>query len=238
MRAHCYTGAAWEHKNVIIAATIEANTTEHCMFLDFSTLKSRDAYRWMNSTIGPRPIAWVSSLSQDGVANLAPFSFFQMITATPPTLMISPLVQTDGSKKDTARNILETGEFVVNLVPFALRDVMNGTSFGYDGETSEFDACGVSHLPAQLVKPPLVAGVPVSFECRLVSCTPYPADKPSCYVIFGEVVAAHIDENVLGADGYVDPVRLDLISRMGGQWYGRTASSDNFELERPAGWRR
>jgi flavin reductase (DIM6/NTAB) family NADH-FMN oxidoreductase RutF len=215
-----------------------ASRSEQCMFLDFSTLKSREVYRWMASTIAPRPIAWVSSLSNDGVANLAPFSFFQMITAAPPTLMISPLVQTDGSKKDTVRNIQQSGEFVVNLVPYALRDSMNGTSFGYDGDTSEFDACGVAQLPAQFVKPPRVAGVPVSFECRLVSCTPYPADRPSCYMILGEVVAAHIDETILAEDGQIDPVRLDLLSRMGGQWYGRTASDANFELGRPEGWRR
>jgi flavin reductase (DIM6/NTAB) family NADH-FMN oxidoreductase RutF len=208
------------------------------MFLDFSTLKPRDAYRWMASTIGPRPIAWVSSLSDDGVANLAPFSFFQMITATPPTLMISPLVQSNGNKKDTVRNIQQTGEFVVNLVPYALRDTMNQTSFGYDGETSEFDVCGVARAPAQLVKPPRVAGVPVSFECRLVSCTPYPEQQPSCYVIFGEVVAAHIDEATLAENGQIDPNRLDLLSRMGGDWYGRTASSANFEMGRPEGWRR
>ncbi|HWZ49708.1 MAG TPA: flavin reductase family protein [Herbaspirillum sp.] len=208
------------------------------MFLDFSTLESREAYRWMASAIAPRPIAWVSSLSGEGVANLAPFSFFQMITAKPPTLMISPLVQTDGSKKDTVRNIRQTGEFVVNLVPHALRDMMNQTSFGYDGDTSEFEACGVPSLPSQRVKPPRVSGVPVSFECRLVSCTPYPADQPSCYVIFGEVVAAHIDETILAEDGQIDPVRLDLLSRMGGKWYGRTAGSGNFELERPEGWRR
>jgi flavin reductase (DIM6/NTAB) family NADH-FMN oxidoreductase RutF len=208
------------------------------MLLDFSKLKPRDAYRWMASTIAPRPVAWVSSLSQDGVANLAPFSFFQMITATPPTLMISPLVQSDGGQKDTVRNIEQTGEFVVNLVPYGMRDAMNATSFGYDGQTSEFEACGVKRLESAFVKPPRVSGVPVSFECRLVSCTPYPAQQPSCYVIFGEVVAAHVDEVILAEDGQIDPVRLDLLSRMGGQWYGRTASSANFELGRPEGWRR
>ena len=208
------------------------------MLLDFSKLKPRDAYLWMASTIAPRPVAWVSSLSGDGVANLAPFSFFQMITASPPTLMISPLVQSDGGRKDTVRNIQQGGEFVVNLVPYAMRDTMNRTSFGYDGQTSEFDACGVTRLPSEFVKPPRVAGVPVSFECRLVSCTPYPADKPSCYVIFGEVVAAHIDEGILGEDGQISPTRLDLLSRMGGQWYGRTSSAANFELGRPEGWRR
>ena len=207
------------------------------MFLDFSTLKPRDAYRWMASTIAPRPIAWVSSLSADGVANLAPFSFFQMITARPPTLMISPLVQTDGSKKDTVRNILQSGEFVVTC-SYGLRGIMNQTSFGYDGETSEFDACGVTRAPAQLVQPPRVAGVPVSFECRLAKCTPYPEQQPSCYVILGEVIAAHIDEAILAENGEIDPDRLDLLSRMGGDWYGRTASSANFEMGRPEGWRR
>jgi flavin reductase (DIM6/NTAB) family NADH-FMN oxidoreductase RutF len=224
----------YDAANILHTGVLKGKT----MFVDFSTLKPREAYRWMASAITPRPIAWVSSLSGDNVANLAPFSFFQMITATPPTLMIAPMVQSDGSRKDTARNIQESGEFVVNLVPHALRDMMNQTSFGYDGETSEFEVCGIPQEPSRLVKPPRVAGVPVSFECKLVSCTPYPADKPSCYVIFGEVVAAHIDEAILNDAGQVDPMRLDLLSRMGNDWYGRTASTANFELGRPEGWRR
>jgi len=208
------------------------------MFLDFATVEPRQAYFWMASTITPRPVAWVSSLSAAGVTNLAPFSFFQMITASPPTLMISPLINSDGSMKDTPHNIRETGEFVVNLVTYPMVDSMNATSFGFDRQLSEFEQCGIEATPSSLVKPPRVAKASVSFECKLAHFMPYPAESPSCYVVFGTVIAAHIDESILGADQKVDPRRLDLVSRMGADWYGRTNAEENFELVRPKGWAR
>jgi flavin reductase (DIM6/NTAB) family NADH-FMN oxidoreductase RutF len=206
--------------------------------LDFAGLDLRVAYRWMASTITPRPVAWVSSLSATGIANLAPFSFFQMITANPPTLMFSPLIQSDGRAKDTVANIKATGEFVVNLVSFAQVDLMNETSYTFDPNESEFERCNVPSEPARRVKPMRVKGAPVAFECKLAKLMPYPEQSPSCFVVFGEVLYAHFDESILGEKGYVDPDRLNLVSRMGGNWYGRTATSANFELERPTGWDR
>src|SRR4051812_2984487 len=98
------------------------------MILDFNALPTRDAYAWMISTILPRPIAWVSTISLEGKTNLAPFSFFQGVTANPPTLMFVPVNTRDGRKKDTVRNIEQVPEFVVNLVPFALAEKMNACS--------------------------------------------------------------------------------------------------------------
>src|SRR5271154_6169713 len=112
------------------------------MRIDFSA-DPRKAYGWMASAIGPRPVAWVTTCSAEGIVNLAPFSFFQMITGMPPTLMISPLLQSDGSIKDTTRNITATGEFVVNLVPFSLVGKMNETSFAFPADVSEIDQCGI-----------------------------------------------------------------------------------------------
>lgn len=208
------------------------------MFLDFSKIETRQAYFWMASTVTPRPVAWVSSLSESGITNLAPFSFFQVITASPPTLMISPLVNNDGSMKDTPRNIERTKEFVINLVSYPLVESMNATSFGFDQDVSEFERCGIAAGPSQLVKPPRVLDARVSFECKLAKFLPYPTESPSCYVIFGTVVAAHIDERILGENQKVDPNLLDLVSRMGADWYGRTKATENFELVRPSGWAR
>lgn len=208
------------------------------MLLDFTTMDRRTAYFWMASTIAPRPVAWVSTVSADGIANLAPFSFFQMITPHPPTLMICPQHNGDGSLKDTAQNIQATGEFTVSLVPFALVHQMNETSFSFAHGTSEFDAVGVLAAPSSVVAPARVAGSPMSFECRTSGFTLHPAAQPTCAIILGEVVAAHADESIVGADGIIDPVKLDLVSRMGADWYGRTNSLDNFTLPRPAGWAR
>jgi flavin reductase (DIM6/NTAB) family NADH-FMN oxidoreductase RutF len=208
------------------------------MLLDFSTMDRRTAYFWMASTIAPRPVAWVSSRSAAGIFNLAPFSFFQMIAPQPPTLMICPQHNSDGSLKDTVRNIRETGEFVVSLVPFALVHQMNATSFAFDAGTSEFDAAAVAPAESTVVAPPRVAGSPMSFECRLASFQLYPTSAPTSTIILGEVVAAHVDPAIVGEDGIVDPDRLDLVSRMGADWYGRTHSSANFTLPRPSGWAR
>ena len=208
------------------------------MLIDFSTLDARTAYFWMASTITPRPVAWVSTCSADGVHNLAPFSFFQMVTPSPPTLMISPLLHPDGRMKDTARNIEQTGELVVNLVPFALVERMNATSFSYGPDESESERCDVATAASTRVTPRRVAGVSVSFECRLASMSAYPPERPSCHVILAQVVAAHIEESLLDANGQIDPVRLDLVSRMGADWYGRTTGAANFSLKRPEGWNR
>jgi len=204
------------------------------MRLDFTTMDRRTAYYWMASTIAPRPVAWVSTVSAEGVANLAPFSFFQMVTPNPPTLMICPQINGDGSLKDTARNIQAAKEFTVSLVPFSLVHQMNDTSFAFEHGTSEFATVGVRSEPSQVVQPARVAGSPMSFECRTSSFVLHPADHPTCAIILGEVVAAHVDETIVGADGIIDPVKLDLVSRMGADWYGRTNSADNFRLARPA----
>lgn len=208
------------------------------MLLDFATLDRRTAYYWMASTIAPRPVAWVSSQDLNGHVNLAPFSFFQMIAPQPPTLMICPQHNGDGSLKDTARNIRDTGEFVVSLVSFPLVQQMNETSFSFGAEVNEFDAAGVVPAASHAVKPPRVAASPVSFECRVSSFTLHPPESSTCAIILGEVVAAHVDESIVGADGIIDPQKLDLVSRMGADWYGRTRSADNFTLTRPAGWAR
>lgn len=208
------------------------------MQLDFATMDRRTAYFWMASTITPRPVAWVSTMSGSGVTNLAPFSFFQMVTASPPTLMIVPQHNTDGSLKDTARNIGTSGEFVVNLVSHAMVEQMNATSFGFDADVSEFERCGVASAPSVRVRPPRVLSAPIAFECTVTSLMPYPPQRPTCAIILGEVVMAHADPSILDAQQQIDPARLDVVSRMGADWYGRTNAPTNFSLARPTGWAR
>src|SRR5215211_5897215 len=137
------------------------------MILDLTGLRPRDAYGWMISTIMPRPIAWVSTISVEGKTNLAPFSFFQGVTANPPTLMFVPVNTRDSTKKDTVRNIEQVPEFVVNLVPFALAEQMNATSTMLPYGESEFQAFGVAAAVSERIRPPRVAAAPVAFECTL-----------------------------------------------------------------------
>ncbi|KRV68097.1 MULTISPECIES: flavin reductase family protein [Pseudomonas] len=201
------------------------------MQLDFSTLAPADAYRWLASTVTPRPIAWVSTLSAQGQGNLAPFSFFQVISDEPPTLMVNTSIRDDGSVKDTLRNVRETGQLVIHLVSAAQAETMNATAATLPHGVSEIEQAGIATLPSVRVAPPRVAGAAVAFECELAQIQPYPADKPSCYLIFARVLLAHIDDAVLRDERHVDPAKLDLVGRLGGTQYSFTR--DTFSMIRP-----
>lgn len=202
------------------------------MQLDFATLTPLERYRWLASTITPRPIAWVSSLSAEGVSNLAPFSFFQVISDDPPTLMVNVNHRPDGSLKDTLRNVQATGELVIQLVSFAQAEAMNASAAVLPYGISEFEQCGIASLPSALVKPPRVAGAAVAFECTLVEAMPYPPAAPNCHLLFAQVLLAHIDEQVLNEQGRIDAGKLDLVGRLGGTAYTRT--NQRFDLTRPS----
>lgn len=201
------------------------------MRLDFATLKPRDAYGWMIATILPRPIAWVSTISGDGKTNLAPFSFFQGVTANPPTLMFVPVNTRDGAKKDTVRNIEAVPEFVVNLVPFALGEKMSATSAMLPHGESEFEKFGIASAASERVRPPRVGAAPVAFECVLDRIVLIGEGPLAANVIFGRILVAHVDDAVIGAEGLPDSAKLDLIGRLGGDGYTRTR--ERFEIERP-----
>jgi flavin reductase (DIM6/NTAB) family NADH-FMN oxidoreductase RutF len=205
------------------------------MRLDFAELGAAEAYRWMTATVTPRPIAWVSTRSADGIDNLAPFSFFQVVCDVPPTLMLSIGARADGGEKDTLRNLRERGELVIQLVSMAQGDAMNATAAGFPHGVSEFERCGVASTPSERVAPPRVADCAVAFECALASILPYPAhdpaQAPSHHLVFAEVLLAHIDDAALGDARHVDPTKLDLIGRLGGSAYASTR--DVFHLKRP-----
>lgn len=204
------------------------------MILDFEKLPPRDGYAWLTQAVAPRPIAWVSTVSVDGKPNLAPFSFFQGICSNPPTLMFVPTNNRDGGKKDTLRNIEAVPEFVVNLVPFALAEPMNATAAPLPYGASEFDHAQVATAPATKVRPPRVAASPVSIECTLDRIVTIGSGVGAGNVVFGRIVAMHVADHVLAVDGKaIDPTKLDLIARLGGDYYMRTG--ELFTIARPAG---
>src|SRR5216683_2859816 len=192
----------------------------------------RDFYRILLSSVAPRPIAWVSTLN-NGNLNLAPFSFFNAVSAKPPLLGFSPslrLVDGHSAPKDTLHNIRETGEFVVNVVTFAVADAMNLTSGEYDSSVDEFALAKLNTRPSQVVRPPQFAESPVSFECKLNRIIDFGTEPPSGSLVIGEIVCVHLEESVLKEDR-LDPDTLDLIGRMGGVQYSRT--TERFDLKRP-----
>ena len=201
------------------------------MTLDFETLSPRDAYTWMIHAIMPRPIAWVSTISAEGKTNLAPFSFFQGVCAKPPTVIFCGANDRTGKQKDSVINVRQVPEFVVNIVPYALAEAMNLTAAPLPHGESEFDKFGIASVPSDKVKPPRVANTPVAFECRLDRIVELGDGPSGSHVVFGRIVQAHVADSVLGADGQIDPHKLDAIGRMGGDFYTRT--TELFTITRP-----
>lgn len=201
------------------------------MQFNFDEITPDVGYKLLTSTILPRPIAWVSTLGANGVVNAAPFSFFNAMGHSPATVALGMVRDATRGWKDTPRNILETGEFVVNLVPERLAQAMNATSKAAAPEVSELELAGLEAAPSVHIAPPRIAAAPVAFECRAISSV---VTGPMQTVVIGQVLAAHIyDAFVMdAARGYIDSPALELIGRMhGAGWYAR--SSDLFQLERP-----
>ena len=200
-------------------------------------LGDRELYNILLSAVGPRPIAWVSSVSADGQPNLAPFSFFNVACVDPPLLAFAPSMRAPktseaaaGVPKDTLRNIRETREFVVNIVTFELAEAMNLTSGDYDATIDEFEIAKLAAAPSKLVRPQRVADSPVSFECKLYQILDFNPGPDGGSLVIGEIVSIHVDENFL-KEGRLDRNSLDLIGRMGGIQYTRT--TERFEIVRP-----
>ncbi|MFO0973016.1 MAG: flavin reductase family protein [Phycisphaerae bacterium] len=188
----------------------------------------RDLHKLYLSFVQPRPIAWVSTVAADGRPNLAPFSFYNMVSANPPVVLFSPALNRLGEPKDTLANIRETGEFVIATVTEANAAAMNVTSTEFPRGVSEFAEARLTARPATCVRPALVAESPVNIECRLRQVVSLGTQGGAGNVVLGDVLVVHVDEAVLSPDGVCDPEKLRAVGRMGGSLYTRTR--DLFEL--------
>src|SRR5215475_11635376 len=202
-----------------------------------SDLPYNEFYRILISSVAPRPIAWVSTMSAAGQLNLAPFSFFNAICGKPPLLVFAPGLrmrkegtEVRGETKDTLSNVRETGEFVVNVVTYDVAEAMNLTSGEYDSTVNEFELAKLTMRPSQIVKPPQVAESPVNFECKVYQILDFSSPPQGGSLVIGEIQSIHVDEK-LQKDGRLDPGSLDLVGRMGGTQYSRTLQ--RFDMVRP-----
>jgi flavin reductase (DIM6/NTAB) family NADH-FMN oxidoreductase RutF len=207
------------------------------MIVSPSELPYSEFYNILISSVVPRPIAWVSTVSAAGQPNLAPFSFFNAVCADPPLLAFAPGLRrpkqadaSHGEPKDTLRNVRETREFVVNLVTYELAEAMNLTSGEYDASVNEFELAKLTPQPSKIVRPPRVGESPVSFECKLHQILDFSPAPTSGSLVIGRIVSIHIDDAHL-KEGKLDRDSLDLIGRMGGIQYTRTTK--RFEMVRP-----
>ena len=173
---------------------------------DPAAMGGRSFYRLLTSVVVPRPIAWVSTVSSDGVDNLAPHSFFTIASVNPPVVSFTSV-----GEKDSLRNIRDTGEFVISLAPEDMFEAVNATGTGFAAEVSEFDAAGIASEPSATVRPPRVAGSPVALECRLHEIHPV----GDCFVVYGEILRAAIRSDTLDGDSHPRIEALRPLSRLG-----------------------
>ena len=203
------------------------------MIIDPSTRDPFDVYRLLSGSILPRPIAFVSTISKDGVRNLAPFSFFTVASANPPIIAFCPMTRGgDNPKKDTLVNIEATGEFVVNICSEDFAAQMNSTAGEYPPDVDEFELSGLTAVPSEIVKPPRVKESRVNMECKLHQLVPVSDKFLGGTLVLGEVVRFHVQDSMVNSIGEIDADQLNAIGRMAGPVYVRT--TDRFEMVRPA----
>lgn len=198
-----------------------------------SAVTTPKLHGYLLGAVGPRPIAFASTIDEKGRPNLSPFSFFNVFSAKPPILIFSPARRVrNNTTKHTLQNVLLTKEVVINIVNFNMVQQMSLASTEYAKGENEFKKAGLTMLRSDLVKPYRVAESPVQFECKVTKVEALGKEGGAGNLVFSEVVKIHIDPNVLDANGGIDQYKIDQIARMGGNWYSR-ANEGLFEVPKP-----
>lgn len=197
-------------------------------------LPIRQRHQYMIGAVGPRPICWASTVDENGNSNLAPYSFFNGFSSNPPTLIFSSNRRgRDNTTKDTLENIQKTMEVVINVVPYSLVHQMNISSTDYPSGVNEFEKAGVTAIPSETVKPFRVKESPVQFECKVKEIIAIGNEGGAGNLFICEIQKLHIDESILDENQQIDPHKIDLVGRMGGNYYVRASGEAVFEINNP-----
>lgn len=202
--------------------------------INTADLSPAQLQNYMQYAIAPRPICFATTIDLAGNINLSPFSFFNMFSTNPPLCVFSPARRVrDNTTKHTLENVLEVKECVINIVNYPMVQQMSLASTEYAKGVNEFDKSGFTMLPSELVKPPRVAEAPVQMEC-VVREVIHLGDNPGAgNLIMAEVKLIHIKEEILDADGKIDQAKIDLVARLGGDWYCRVTPESLFKVAKP-----
>jgi flavin reductase (DIM6/NTAB) family NADH-FMN oxidoreductase RutF len=197
-------------------------------------LKTQDLQAILQGAVAPRPIAFASTVDKAGKVNLSPFSFFNLFSANPPILIFSPSRRVrDNSTKHTLENVLEVPEVVIHIVGFELVEQMSLASTEYPKGVNEFEKAGLTAVSSELVTPPRVKEAPVAFECKVNEVKSLGEGGGAGNLVICEVVRIHLDEFILDSKGVIDPVKLDPVARLGGNWYSKITSDSLFQIPKP-----
>ena len=202
--------------------------------IDPISLETKELHKILLSSIAPRPIAFASTIDSNGNVNLSPFSYFNVFSSNPPILIFSPSRRVrDNTTKHTLENAMETKEVVINVVNFSIVEQMSKSSIEYEKGVNEFIETGLTQVKSLLVKPPRVLESPVSFECKVQDVVSLGESGGAGQLIIAKVVQIHIDKKFIDKNGDIDSEKLDLVARMGGDWYTRATKESMFKIPKP-----
>ena len=202
--------------------------------IDPTTIPQPELHAYLLNAVAPRPICFASTIDSEGNVNLSPFSFFNVFSSNPPIMIFSPSRSgRDNSLKHSHQNVKEIPEVVINIVDFPLVEQMSLSSTAYEKGVNEFVKSGLTEVSSEKVRPPRVAEAPVSFECSVTEVIEL-ADTPGAgNLVLAKVELIHINSDFLDEEGKLDPLKLDLVGRMGGSWYTRASGDSLFEIPKP-----
>ena len=204
--------------------------------IDPKTEKTSLVHKYILGAVAPRPIAFASTLDSDGNLNLSPFSFFNAFSANPPILIFSPARRVRGNTtKHTLGNVIETKEVVIGIVTAEMAQQVSLSSCDFEKGVNEFEKAGFTAVKADSVTPYLIKESPVNFECKMNEVIALGKEGGAGNLVICEVLKIHIDEAILDADENIDPLKLNALSRLGGNWYGKATKDSLFQLEKPIG---
>ena len=202
--------------------------------IDVKSGETAGLYQYLSAAITPRPIAFVSTIDTSGNKNLSPFSFFNVFSVNPPILVFSPVRRMrNNTSKHTLDNVLQLKECVISVVTENIAQQVSLSSCDFDSETNEFEKAGFTEIKSDIVSPPRVKESPINFECKINEVISLGQEGGAGSLVLCEVLKIHIDETVLDENNAIDPLKLNIVSRLGANWYGRTTKDSLYEIAKP-----
>jgi flavin reductase (DIM6/NTAB) family NADH-FMN oxidoreductase RutF len=204
------------------------------MLINFSNITTGEKQQWLNHAIAPRPICFASTIDKEGNVNLSPFSFFNLFSSQPPIVIFSPARRVrDNTTKHTLQNVLEVPECVINIVDYPMVQQASLASCEFPKGTDEFIKAGFTKEPASMIKPPMVKEAKIKLECRVNEVKSLGEEGGAGQLVIAEVLCMHVDESILGENGKIDQKKLQLVARLGGDWYCRVDENSLFRVPKP-----
>ena len=202
--------------------------------IDIKSGETAGLYQYLSAAVTPRPIAFVSTIDSEGNENLSPFSFFNVFSVNPPILVFSPVRRVrNNTSKHTLDNVHQVKECVISLVTEEIAQQVSLASCDFDKETNEFEKAGFTEIKSDLIIPSRIKESPINFECKVNEVITLGEEGGAGSLVLCEVLKMHIDESVLDENNAIDPFKLNIVSRLGANWYGKTNKDSLYEIAKP-----